>query len=230
MSGEKQKNNWFTKLYPIAGLLLAVLAFFNDGFSFWVKFIAVSIGGILVLAWLFSETSWLGKAIKSRLFRAKLSKEQAVRLSVLLDDISNEMSYLYTLSPFYVWHNCGSNHSSLLKMNYSYFYSMHNWMTDLRDKFDDPGINNIILFGSLSKAVAETARLAEFVEREIDELLRHKEITDQERGRILKEWDSSRNNFNNWIERWKTLFKEVNKTTNLNCVDHFRTLEMLDVD
>jgi len=227
LSEEKIKSNWFIKLYPIVGLALAILAFFNDGFSFWVKLMAASIGGLLILAWLFSETSWLGKAIKSRLFRAKLTKEQAVRLSVLLDDISNEMSYLYTLSPFSVWHNCGNDHRCLLKMNYSYFNSMHSWMTDLRDKFDDPGTNNIILLSSLSTAVAETARLAQFIERELDELISHEEITEQERNKILKEWDSSKNNFNNWIERWKTLFKEVNKSLNINCVDHFRTLEMI---
>lgn len=227
MNEKKNKSNWVNKLLPISGLALAILAFFNDGFDLWVKLVAISIGGLLIIAWLFSETGWLGKAIKSRLFRVKLTKEQAVRLGVLLDDISNEMSYLYTLSPFYVWHNCGNNFSSLLKMNYSYFYCIQSWMTDLREKFDDPAANNIILLNSLSKAVAETTRLAEFIEREIDDLLGHEEITDQERSRILKEWDSSKNNFNSWIERWRTLFKEINKTTNINCVEHFRTLEMI---
>jgi len=224
---EEINKNWFKLLLPIVGIILSVLAFFSDGFPGWVTATAVSIGILLILAWLFSETGWLGKAIKFRWFRSKLSKDQAVRLSVLLDDISNQLSYSYTLSPFYVWRNCSNNHSSLIKFNDGYFSCIRSWMGDLKENLDNPSVNNLLLLSSLSKAVAETTRLAEFAERELEDLLRCNQISEQERARILKEWDSVKNHFNQWIDKWRTLFKEVNKTTNINCIEYFRSLEMI---
>jgi len=227
MSEEHSNKSWVKQLLPIVGLVFAILAFFADGFPVWVTATAVTIGAALVFAWLLSEAGWIGKAIKLRWFRTKLSKEQAVRLSILLDDISNLMSFSYTLSPFYVWHNCSNNHSSLIRMNYGYLNSINSWIIDLKEKFDDPGINNLLLLGSLSKAVSESTLLAQCVERELEELLRNDGITEQERSRILKEWDSAKNHFNQWIDKWRTLFKEINKTTKIKCVEYFRPLEMI---
>lgn len=227
MNEETSDKNWLKQLLPVVGVMFPILAFFPNGFPVWVTITAVIIGVLLVLAWLLSEAGWLGRAIKFRWFRSKLTKEQAVRLSVLLDDVNNLMSYSYTLSPFYVWHNCSNSYSSILRMNYNYFSSIHSWMDDLRGKLENPGINNLLLLSSLSKAISGTTKLAEFVEHEIEELLRKEEITAQERARILKEWDSAKNHFNQWIDKWRTLFKEINKTTNVNCIEYFHSLEMI---
>ena len=227
MNEESRDNSRLRELLPIVGIVFSFLAFYSKGYPSWVTATATGIGLLLVLAWLFSESGWIGKAIKFRWFRSKLPDDQAVRLSVLLDDVSNEMSYSYTLSPFYVWHNCSNNHSNITRINYHYFYSMQCWMDDLREKFDAPSIDNILLLNTLSKAVSETTKLAEAIEKEIEDLLRNEELTDQDRSRILKEWDSARNHFNQWIDKWGTLFREINKTKNLNCVDYFRPLKMI---
>jgi hypothetical protein len=227
MNEEIISKSWVKQLLPIVGVILTVLAFFAKGYQVWVTMTAVSVGGALVLAWLISEAGWIGKAIKLRWFRSKLTKAQADRLGVLLDDITNQLSYAYTLSPLYVWRNCSNDHPRLVKFNDSYFSCVHNWMTDLKDKFNNPGINNIYLLTSMSKAVSETSKLAGFAERELDGFLRMDDITDPKRSRLLKEWDSSRNNFNHWIYKWNDLFKEINRTTNIGCVDYFRPLEMI---
>jgi hypothetical protein len=224
---EENNKNWFKQSLPIVGTVLTVLTFFADGFPIWVTTSAVVVGMLLVLSWLFSEAGWLGKAIRLRWFRSKLSKEQAVRLSVLLDDISNQMSYSYTSSPFYVWRNCSNKYSKYFRFNDSYYGCVTFWLNDLKDKFNDPGVNNLPLLNSLSKSVSEASKLAEYAEKELEELLRNKEVTDQERARILKEWDSAKNHFNHWIDKWRTLFKEINKTTNVNCIEYFRSLEMI---
>lgn len=224
---EVNRKNLFKIIEPLASIFLAVLGVLSTGAPDWIRYGAISIAIILAIAWLFSESGWVGKAIKFRWFRSRLSKDQAVRLSVLLDDISNQMSYSYTLSPFYVWRNCSNSHSGLIKFNESYFSCLGGWMHDLKEKFENPGVDNFQLLNSLSKAVSETTRLAEYAERELEGLLKNKELTEQERARILKEWDSAKNNFNHWIDKWRTLFKEVNKTTNLNCIEYYRPLEMI---
>ncbi len=111
----EKANNTFYRLLPVAGVGLAFLALFGQGTLTWVQYSASAIGIILVIAWLFSETGWIGRAIKSKLFRPRLSEDHLIRLRVLLDDISNHMSYLYTLSPFYVWHGVSNRHGAKLR-------------------------------------------------------------------------------------------------------------------
>jgi len=227
MSDENNKNNWLKQLLPIVGVILSVLAFFSDGFPVWVTAAAVTVGGLLVLAWFFSEVGWIGKAIKFRWFKSKLTKDQAVRLSILLDDIDKLMSYSYTNSPFYVWHNYSNKYPSSIKFNISYFSTVHSWLEDLNVKFNDPKVNNMILLNSLSNAISETTRFAECIERDLEEFIRKGELTDQEKNRLTKEWGSAKDSFNQWIDNWRTLFKEINKTTNVKCVEYFRSLEMI---
>jgi len=227
MSKEKEQSA-FKILEPIASITLAVIGVLSTGASDFIRYGVILIAIVLAIAWLFSEAGWVGKAMKFRWFKTKLPNEQALRLSVMLDDVSNVMSDSYTLSPFYVWRNWSNKYPNIIRMNHSYFGSVHSWMSDVKEKFDDPGIDNLLLLGSLSKAVSETTRLAECVGRDLEELLRNEEVTKQDRLRILKEWDSSKNHFNQWIDKWRTLFKEINKTTEVQCVDYFRPLEMLD--
>lgn len=217
----------FEKLLPAASVALAGLALFGQGAPDWVRYAAIGIALLLAVAWLFAEAGWLGKAIKSKLFRSKLTKDQAVRLSVLLDEINNHMSYSYTLSPFYIWHNCSNDYCDSLRMNYGYHGAIHVWLQDLKAKCEDPRANNILLLGSLSKAISEAAKLGEQAERELQELLGHRQMSDAQRQAIKKSWDSARNHFNQWIDKWRTLFKEVEKTTHVECVQYFRPLEMI---
>lgn len=227
MEIEKSKTSLFKRLLPIAAVVLAALALFGQGFENWVRYTALGIGLLLAAAWLFSETSWAGKAIKFRLFRSKLSKDQAVRLSVLLDEISNHMSYSYTLSPFYVWHSCANEHSDKMKMNYSYHGPIQNWLNDLRERFSDPRNNTLLLIGSISKAIFEAARLAEQVERELNDLLQQQGLSENAKKKIQRDWDSVRGHFNQWIDKWQSLFKEIEKAAKTGGVHHIRPLGMI---
>lgn len=223
----KKEFSLFDKLLPVTAVALAGLALFGQGTPDWVRYTAIGIALLLALAWLFAEVGWLGKAIKARLFPSKLSKDQAVRLSVLLDEISNHMSYSYTLSPFYVWHNCSNDYSGNLRMNYNYHGAISYWLLDLKTKCEDPRANNILLLGSLSKAISEATKLGEQAERELQQLLEKQQLSDAQRQAIKKNWDSARNHFNQWIDKWRTLFKEVEKTAHVECVQYFRPLEMI---
>ena len=222
----KNELTLFEKLLPVSAVVLAGLALFGKGSSDWVRYAAVGIALLLAAAWLLAEAGWLGRAIKSKLFSSKLTKDQVVRLSVLLDEISNHMSYSYTLSPFSVWHTCSNEYLDSLRMNYGYHSAIHVWLQDLKAKCDDPRADKILLLGSLSKAIYEASRLAEQAERELEQLL-GQELTDARRQAIKKNWDSARAHFNQWIEKWRTLFKEVEKTTHVECVQYFRPLEMI---
>lgn len=224
---EKAKLTVFDRLLPIAGVSFGLLALFVQGAPDLVKYIASAIGFALAIAWLFSKTGWVGKAIKFRLFRSKLPADQAVRLSVLLDEISNHMSYSYTLSPFYVWHSCSNEYSDKLRMNYSYHTAVSSWLHDLKEKFDDPRSNPLLLIGSLSSAIVEAARLAEQVERELNELLQLKGLPDNAKNNIQKDWDSARGHFNRWIDKWQTLFKEIEKSARIGGAHHIRPLGMI---
>lgn len=223
----KKEFAFFEKMLPLAAVVLTGLALFGQGSPNWVRYAAIGIALLLALAWLLAEVGWLGKTIKARLFPSKLSKEQAVRLSVLLDEISNHMSYSYTLSPFYVWHSCSNEHSDILRMNYNYHGAIHAWLIDLKAKCEDPRANSILLLGSLSKAISEAARLGEQAERDLQQLLGHQGLSDAQRQTTKKSWDSARNHFNQWIDRWRTLFKEVEKTAQVECGQYFRPLEMI---
>jgi hypothetical protein len=224
---EKVKTPVFDRLLPIAGLSFGLLALFVQGAPDWIKYTASSIGLVLAIAWLFSKVGWVGRAIKFRLFRSKLSKDQAVRLSVLLDEISNHMSYSYTLSPFYVWHSCSNDHSDKLRMNYSYHGAIQNWLNDLKERLSDPRNNTLLLIGSLSKAVFEAARLAEQVERELNDLLQEKGLSENAKRKIQKDWESARGHFNQWIDKWQTLFKEIEKSVKTGGAHYIRPLGMI---
>lgn len=223
----KKGLTFFEKLLPVSAVALAGLALFGQGYPDWVRYAAVGIALLLALASLLAEVGWLGKAIKARLFPSRLSKDQAIRLSVLLDEIGNHMSYSYTLSPFYVWHNCSNEYSNVLRMNYNYHGAIQVWLQDIKEKCEDPRANNIALLGSLSKAICEAARLAEQAERDLQQLVGHEQLTDAQRQNIKKSWDSARNHFNQWIEKWRTLFMEVEKATHVGCVQYYRPLEMI---
>lgn len=224
---KEPKTSVLEGLLPIAGVSFGLLALFAQGTPHWVKYAASSIGVVLTVAWLFSKTGWIGKAIKFRLFRSKLSKDQAVRLSVLLDEISNHMSYSYTLSPFSVWHNCSNEHSDKLRMNYSYHAAIQSWLHDLSERFSDPRNNTLLLIGSLSKAILEAARLAEQVERELNDLLQEKGLSENAKRKIQKDWDSARGHFNRWIDKWQTLFKEIEKLVKTGGAHHIPPLGMI---
>lgn len=223
----KKELTVFEKLLPVAAIALTGLALFVQGSPEWVRFTAIGIALLLALSWLLAEVGWLGKAISARLFPSKLSKDQLVRLSVLLDEIGNHMSYSYTLSPFYVWHNCSNEYSNLFRMNYNYHGAIQAWLQDIKAKCEDPRANNIAVLGSLSKAIFEASRLAEHAEHDLQQLLSHEQLTDAQRHNIKKSWDSARNHFNQWIDKWRTLFKEVEKTSHVECVQYFRPLEMI---
>lgn len=223
----KNELTIFEKLLPVAAIALTGLALFVQGSPEWVRYTAIGIALLLALSWLLAEVGWLGKAIKARLFPSKLSKDQAVRLSVLLDEIGNHMSYSYTLSPFYVWHNCSNDYSNILRMNYNYHSAIQVWLQDLKEKSEDSRANNIALLGSLSKAICEATTLAKQAEHDLQQLLCHEQLADAQRHSIKKSWDSARNHFNQWIDKWRTLFKEVEKTSRIDCVQYFRPLEMI---
>ncbi|MBD3812768.1 MAG: hypothetical protein IE917_11200 [Betaproteobacteria bacterium] len=223
----KKELTLFEKLLPVSAVVLAGLALFGQGSPDWVRYAAVGIALLLAVAWLLAEAGWLGKAIKSKLFRSKLTKDQAVRLSVLLDEIRNHMSYSYTLSPFSVWHSCSNEYLDSLRMNYGYHSAIHVWLQDLKAKCDEPRADNTLLLGSLSKAIYEASKLAEQAERELQQLLGHEQLTDAQRQTIKKNWDSARTHFNQWIEKWRALFREVEKTAHVECVQYFRPLEMI---
>lgn len=227
MEPEKKKHSLFEKILPIAVAVLAALALFGQGFPDWVRYCAIGIAVLLALAWLFSETGWAGRAIKFRLFHSRLSRDQAVRLSVLVDEIGNHMSYSYNLSPFYVWHYCSNSYAGKIRMNYRYHGAVNDWLLDLQSGLRDPRRKSVLLVGSLSKAIDQATKLAEQVERELNDLLQREDMTEGDRREIRKNWDSARNYFNQWIDKWQILFKEVGKTANVNCVQHFRPLEMI---
>jgi len=208
---KKAQPTLFEKLVPLASAAFAFLALFTQGAPDLVRYVASAIGFVLALAWLFSKAGWIGQAIKFRLFRSTLTKDQAVRLSVLLDDIGNYMSYSYTFSPFYIWHGCSNQHASKIRMNYSYHGAVSTWLQDLRAKFNDPRNKTQLLMDSLSKAIYEANRLAEQVEQELNGLMQD-ELPENEKRRIQKDWDAARGQFNQWIDKWQTLFKEVEKS------------------
>ncbi len=224
---EKDRTSHFEKMLPVAGVSFGLLALFVQGAPDWVKYTASSIGLVLAVAWLFSRTGWVGRALKFRLFRSKLSKDQAVRLSVLLDDINNHMSYSYTLSPFYVWHNASNKFAAKIRVNFSYHGAISDWLRDIQEALKDPRRNSVLLIGSLSKAIYQATRLAEQAERELHDLLQRGDLTEGDVKEIRKNWDSARNHFNQWIDKWQILFKEVGKTANISCVQYFRPLEMI---
>jgi hypothetical protein len=224
---DKVNNSVFEKALPVASASFGLLALFIQGSPEWVRYAASVIGVILAVAWLFSKTGWIGEAIKFRLFRAKLPKDQAVRLSVLLDEINDNMSYSFTLSPFNVWRNCSNEHSGIMKMNYSYYGAIANWLQDLREKFSDPRNNTFLLIDSLNKAISETVRLAEQVEGDLNDLLQKNELSDSSKRKIQKDWDSARNHFNQWIDKWQMLFKEIRKSIKTVGAPYIRPLKMI---
>lgn len=224
---DKKELTFFEKSLAVAPVVLAGLALFGQGSPDWVRFVAIVIALLLAVGWLLAEAGWLGKAIKTKFFRTKLSKEQAVRLSVLLDEISNHMSYSYTYSPFYVWHSCSNEHSGKMRMNYNYHGAIQNWLHDLRGKFDDTRNNTVMLVSSLSKAISEAARLAEQVERELHDLLLQNDLSEDSKKKIQREWDLVRGHFNQWTDKWQLLFKEIEKTTKTGGTYYIRPLGMI---
>lgn len=219
------KLSLFEKAVPVAGVLFGLLALFTQGAPTWVRYLGMAIGVLLVAAWLISRASWLGKRITFRIFRSRLSKDQAVRLDVLMDETSNHVSYGYTLSPFYVWRQAANRHPDSIKMNYSYFHAIQRWVSDVRLQQGNSQMSTALLVKLLSSAICEATKLGEFAENELNEMLRDTSLPQDERSEIARNWESARIHFNQWIDKWQTLFKEINKKMDAHCIDYFRPLE-----
>jgi hypothetical protein len=228
VSNEASNKRWLKQLLPVVGVMFTVLAFFATGFPEWVTRTAVIVGAMLLLAWLFEEAGWIGRAIKHRLFRSKLRHEQSIKLCILLDDINNQFSTNCVHSPFYIWHRISNDYCDHIRMDYNYHGAIHTWLNDLKAQFEDPAFNSFLLFASLSKAVAEANRLAERVENDIEKTFLLEEVEEQDRKRLRKEWDSAKTGFNQWVSDWKILFKELNHSHKLGCVEYFRPLELVE--
>lgn len=112
-------------------------------------------------------------------------------------------------------------------MNYSYHGAIQNWLNDLKERLNDPRNNTLLLIGSLSKAIFEAARLAEQVERELNDLLQEKGVSENAKRKIQKDWESARGHFNQWIDKWQTLFKEIEKSVKTGGAHYIRPLGMI---
>lgn len=217
----------FDRLLPVGSVSFGLLALFVEDAPVWVKYTAAAIGLVLAVAWLFSKVGWIGKAIKSRLVRPKISRDQAVRLSVLLDETSNHMSYSYTLSPFHVWHICSNDYSGKVRMNYAYHRAIQSWLHSLNGLLSDPRSNAFLFLDLLSKAIVEAAKVAEQAERDLNDFLHEEQVSDDCRKRIQKDWDAARTHFNGWIDKWQTLFREIDKSVKTGGAHHVRPLGMI---
>lgn len=207
--------------------MLTGLALFGPGFPNWIRYTALSIGFILLFGWLFAQTGWIGRAIKARLFRSRLSKDQATRLKVLLDEINNCLSYSYTLSPFYVCNEISNRNAGKIEIDWSYHNAIQAWLLDLNEHLSDSKGNTLLFIGSLSKAISALTICAERGERDLQKLLSRSDLGEQEKLYICKRWDAAKNHFNHWLDKWQTLFKEISKSTNIQVVQYFRPLEMI---
>jgi len=223
----KESNSLFERLIPVAGVACALLALYAPGIPVWVQYGASFIGVALALAWLLSKSGWIGTAIKFRFFRSRLPKDQAVRLSILLDDLSQIISYNHTFSPFCLWHSLSNRYHDKLRMNYAYHGAVHGWIADLMQKFSDPRNNSTLLLPSMSKALLEATRMAEHVEQQLNEAFRIGIFPESDAKQIQKEWDTARSHFNQSIDKWRTLFKEANKSAKIECNDYFHSLQMV---
>ena len=222
------KQTLFVRLLPLCGVLIAIFALFSKNVPVVVQWLAGAVALILVLAWLFAETGWIGGLIKRRLFPSKLSNDHKVRLARLLGDVNDNFSYSCIHSPFSVWHNISNDFGSDIRMNYGYHGAIQFWVADLKDQIENQAVNVFLLLPSLSKAISESTKLAEEVQRDLEEAFRLEKVTEQKAISLRKQWDSSKTHFNQWVSDWQSLFKELNHAHGLNCVEYFRPLEMVE--
>lgn len=213
---------------PWAAVALTALSLFSQGYPFWVQYAAIGISMLVVVGWLISEVGWLGRAIKSTFFRVKLTKDQQNRLAVFIDDINNVLSSSYTHSPFYVWHSNSNRHSQRMRMDYSHHSAILAWVLDIKEQLAEPKVNAIYAIPSLSKAISEATKLGEKAERDLQELYLSENLSDTDKRQLKKEWDSAKTNFNTWVSSFSALCKEINKSTEDNCVSYFRPLEIIE--
>lgn len=226
---EGSTENLFQRLLPLSSALFVCLAILAaDSVPNYIVWIAGGVAIILSLAWLFSEIGWAGKILKAWLVRERITKDQLSRLSVLLDDVNSYMSDSYTLSPFYIWHSLSNKHYKYNLKSYRHHEAVKCWIEDIKEKIERPEINNIFLIDSLSKAVSEMSKLAEQVEKDLEFVFLLEECSEQDKKDLRKQWDSSRLVFNHWINDWKVLFKEINKTVDAQCTEYFRPLKMVE--
>jgi len=221
------RKSAFDRFLPLGSALLVVCGLFlSEKFSSNTQYAAFAIAFLLVITWSLSE---FGGAVKRKLSRSKLklTQDQSTRLNVLLNDINDQFSTSCIHSPFYTWHNISNNYSDHIRMDCDYHGAINSWLVDLKGQFNDPAFDAITLAVSFSKAIAEANRLAGKVEKDLEKVFLLQECSDQDKKRLRKEWDSSKTRFNQWVSDWRGLFKELNHTHELNCVEYFRPLEMV---
>lgn len=223
----KHKLQFFTEgLFAVVTAGFSVLGFFSSDFSSEIRLVAVGIGGLVLIVWMISVVMRFLFPVITSLRQNRISADQKNRLHVLIEESCNHMSYQYVHSPFYIWHSAEGRYVGKVKMNYAYHDAVQSWLLDLKSAYDASRRDVSSLLQSFPMAISQAARCAKVAEQDLIALLSDTSFAEVDRKRLAREWDSAKNQFNGWLERWQTLFKEIDKWQGKASTTHYvRPLE-----
>lgn len=193
----------------------------------WSPIIAVAITIIAGLSILLAEVAHLKIWFRARIHPPKLTNNQALKLESLLNESSNILSDLCVYSPFYVALRANRQPISGPSLDPLHLQAMRAWVFSLKAKIEERKVKPISIIDSLSLAISELTKAAERAERDVQSIVDSSEISEQDRKRVQKEWDTAKHHFNSWITEFRSLFKEINLKTDAGCVEYFRALELV---
>lgn len=221
------KRTFQNHITQLSAVSLAAISAFAPGMPAWSPIIAVAITIIAGLSLLLAEAAQLKNWVRARIYPPKLTSNQALKLKSLLNEASNILSDLCVYSPFYVAQRASRQPISSAALDPAHVQAIRAWVFSLKVKIENGKVKPILIVDSLSEAISELTKAAERAERDVQSIVDSSEISEQDRKRVQKEWDTAKHHFNSWITEFRSLFKEINLKTDAGCVEYFRALELV---
>ncbi len=193
----------------------------------WSPIVVMAITIVAGLSLLLTEAAHIKNWLLARMPAPNLTNSQVLQLQSLLNEASNILSDSCIYSPFYVAQSASRRPIPSAALDPAHAQAIRTWIFSLKDKIETKKVKPILVVDLLSLAISELTKAAERAERDVQWIVDSTEISEQDRKRAQKEWDTAKHHFNSWISQLRSLFKEINLKTDAGCVEYYRALELI---
>jgi len=219
----------FEKLTPLAAVILAAGALLSHDYPPLIREMAIGIGALITVVWSLREVAGRFHAIRDRFFPVRLSVDQKIRLSTLLDDVDSFVSLNNMCNPFFVWNAYGERCPQVIRFNREYFFAIGSAIVEMRKLLVESALDNPSMLVAISFSLRNVLYAGQFAGQELRVSLGSPGAKVEEMKLLVKDWNLACTAFNAWMDRWGYMFKEVNKCLGLGCIVYFQPIEPLHI-
>lgn len=214
---------------PTLGVIATVVALTAENSDPLVKYPAIFVSIALTFVVTFPMLGSIYRVAKNRFFPKRLTKDQQIRLRMLLKDASSFVSTSHTHSPFYVWVSCLHRvGASTAGVGQDYQRAISSYLIDMRDIVGAfPGSQAFVL-RRMSFAIQSVSMAGESIHRDLEALVLRVDVSDSHKKQIKADWENCAINLNGWLNDWARFFKEANNFIDADCIEYIPMVRLIN--